>query len=501
MSNLELDPPETLCGAEGAGTAPLEVIAPRDVPLGGPRAMPVRRTLPSKQRSLVGGWCFADHYGPDDVSATGGMRVPPHPHTGLQTVSWLFTGAVQHRDSAGHEAIVRPGELNLMTAGRGINHSEYSTADTTVLHGVQLWTALPDPFRDAEPGFERYVPPVVVLHDDGGGPAGELRVFLGALAGSASPVRAYSPLLGAELTLRPGARVTLELASGFEHAVLADSGGLELDEAPVPEAHLAYAAPGRSRLRLANPEAHPVHAVLLGGPPFGEEITMWWNFVGRSHDEIVGYRAAWQAQLGLTEPGPEGVGASGPQVRGAAAAGEATGAHDGARFGPVVEPTGGEGPLPAPPLPHVRLRPRGAAPGAGDVTGTGVAGSAGAGSEGAATRDSVQTGVFEPITGGAGDGVAVRHSPQGGRYEITVGGAVVGFTQYRLKDAGRLVAFDHTMVGEAFSGQGLAGRLVAAALGDVRAKGQRVRPHCPYVRGYLKRHPADQDLVEDGFSL
>ena len=141
MSNLEISPSEVDCrpGATASDDGLLvEVLTSRDVPLGGPRAMTVHRTLPQRRRSLIGAWCFADHYGPDDVSATGGMDVPPHPHTGLQTVSWLFTGEIEHRDTMGNHAMVRPGELNLMTAGHGIAHTEVSTADTTVLHGVQL---------------------------------------------------------------------------------------------------------------------------------------------------------------------------------------------------------------------------------------------------------------------------------------------------------------------------------------------------------------------------
>ena len=120
----------------------VEVLTPREVPLGGLRAMTVRRTLPQRGRTFVGAWCFADHYGPDEVDDSGGMVVPPHPHTGLQTVSWLFAGEIEHRDSAGHQALVRPGELNLMTGGRGVSHSEVSTSGTTTLHGVQLWVAL-----------------------------------------------------------------------------------------------------------------------------------------------------------------------------------------------------------------------------------------------------------------------------------------------------------------------------------------------------------------------
>ena len=128
--------------------------------------MRVRRTLPQRHRSLIGAWCFVDHYGPDDVAETGGMVVPPHPHTGLQTVSWLFTGEVEHRDSAGHHAMVRPGEVNLMTAGRGISHSEVSPASTTTLHGAQLWVALPDSARHTDPGFAHHAPgPAALEHE------------------------------------------------------------------------------------------------------------------------------------------------------------------------------------------------------------------------------------------------------------------------------------------------------------------------------------------------
>ena len=136
-----------------AMTTHIDVLTSREVPLGGPRAMRVRRTLPQRHRSLIGAWCFVDHYGPDEVEQTGGMVVAPHPHTGLQTASWLFEGEIEHRDSAGNQAVVRPGELNLMTAGRGISHSEVSTPDTSVLHGAQLWIALPDGARDTASGL------------------------------------------------------------------------------------------------------------------------------------------------------------------------------------------------------------------------------------------------------------------------------------------------------------------------------------------------------------
>ncbi|MFE0413843.1 pirin family protein [Streptomyces tendae] len=290
MSNTEAHPAEVGCGARenGAPAVGVEILTAREVPLGGPRAMTVRRTLPQRARTLIGAWCFADHYGPDEVSQSGGMDVAPHPHIGLQTVSWLFSGVIEHRDSLGSHAFVRPGEVNLMTGGRGISHSEVSTPDTTVLHGVQLWVALPAAHRDTAPDFQHHVPAPVAL--DGG----EVRVFLGTLAGETSPVDTFTPLLGAETTLAPGAAVTLDVDPGFEHGVLVDTGDMRVDGTAVRPAGLAYAAPGRSTLTLANEGSGTARALLLGGPPFDEELVMWWNFVARTHDEIAAARTDWE---------------------------------------------------------------------------------------------------------------------------------------------------------------------------------------------------------------
>jgi redox-sensitive bicupin YhaK (pirin superfamily) len=321
MSNLERDPQELVCttGPE----AGIRILEPRDVPLGGPRAMTVRRTLPQRGHSLIGAWCFADHYGPDDVSETGGMVVPPHPHTGLQTVSWLFAGEIEHRDSSGAHAMVRPGELNLMTAGHGIQHSEVSTPTTRMLHGVQLWTALPDAYRHTSPMFEHYVPPVVEF------PEGSISVFMGSLVGQKSPAATFSPLVGAQIDLKAGQTITLPIASTFEHGVLVDDGIVSVEGDPVPKSHLAYLAPGRDELRLEATTASRL--ILIGGEPLREEIVMWWNFIGRSHDEIVAYRGQWQSEVvgGGTDAGHFGM------VRG----------YDGP-------------PLPAPAMPTVRLKPR-----------------------------------------------------------------------------------------------------------------------------------------------
>ena len=300
----------------------MEVLVPRDVPLGGLRAMTVRRTLPQRERSLIGAWCFVDHYGPDEVADSGGMVVPPHPHTGLQTASWLFTGEIEHRDSAGHHALVRPGELNLMTAGRGISHSEYSTPGTTTLHGAQLWLALPDGERQVDPSFEHHVPEPV------SGTGWEARVFLGSLLGSTSPVTTYSPLLGAEPTLSAGTTLQVPVDPSYEHGVLVDTGALRVDGKPLAAHELGFLAPGADAIELS--AEGDTRVLLLGGPPFGEQIVMWWNFIGREHDEVVGYRAQWEALL-------------------------ASGDHE--RFElPADDPLE---PLHAPPLPNARMVKRG----------------------------------------------------------------------------------------------------------------------------------------------
>jgi redox-sensitive bicupin YhaK (pirin superfamily) len=250
--------------------------------------MTVRRTLPQREKSLIGAWCFLDHYGPDRVADSGGMQLPGHPHTGLCTVSWLFQGTLEHRDTTGAHVLVRPGELNLMTAGRGIAHSEFSTPDTERLHGAQLWLALPDRARFAEPGLAHYAPPPIDV--DGV----RTLVFLGDLAGSRSPVATHSPLLGAELTLAQGQTVELEVAAEFEHGVLVDHGAVSVNGRPAKAEDLAYCPPGVHRLRLTAEESSRV--LLLGGEPLGEQIVMWWNFLGRSHEEIVEFRADWERE-------------------------------------------------------------------------------------------------------------------------------------------------------------------------------------------------------------
>lgn len=307
----------------------MQVLEPREVPLGGPRGLSVRRTLPTRQRALIGAWCFIDHYGPTRLERHPDHRmdVAPHPHTGIQTVSWLFAGQIFHRDSTGVVADIRPGQASVMTAGAGVAHSEVSTPETDVVHGVQLWVALPEGSRQCAPGFAQIAPRAAPLP----GGAGHARVFAGALAGvGGSPLRTHTPLLGAQLDVDPFARVALDLDPTFEHGVLVDAGEVRVHGVTLAAGQLGYLTAGQAAGELsAGPNG--ARLILLGGEPFAEDLLMWWNFVGRSHDEIVQWRQEWES--------------SSP------------------RFGHVNGYAGERDRIPAPALPSVRLRPRSRQPG------------------------------------------------------------------------------------------------------------------------------------------
>jgi hypothetical protein len=287
MSNLDVTPQLTTCGGRaGIGAEPVrELLAGREVKLGESTA--VRRLLPNLKRRMVGAWCFVDHYGPDNIASQPGMQVPPHPHTGLQTVSWLLDGQVLHRDSIGSEHVLRPGQLGLMTAGRAIAHSEQSPRDhAATLHGAQLWVALPDGSRAVDPHFE-YHAQLPVL-DDGGVRA---TVIMGELAGARSPGTTYSPLVGVDVALAAGADSRLPLERDFEYAVLTAEGVAEVDGVELAPGSLLYLGCGRSDLHVRASTSSRM--LLLGGEPFEEKIVMWWNFVARSGEEVKRFRERW----------------------------------------------------------------------------------------------------------------------------------------------------------------------------------------------------------------
>ncbi|SCE45610.1 hypothetical protein GA0115253_105456 [Streptomyces sp. Termitarium-T10T-6] len=318
MSNLDRQATPSVCGGRGFVVAePVrELLAPRHVQLGG--STEVRRLLPNLGRRMVGAWAFVDHYGPDDIADEPGMQVPPHPHMGLQTVSWLHEGEVLHRDSLGSLQTVRPRELALMTSGRAISHSEESPKEhARLLHGAQLWVALPDAHRNVEPHFQHHADlPVVTA------PGLSATVILGELDGAASPGTAYTAIVGADLSLTGGAQTRLPLDPDFEYAVLSMSGEAEVDGVPVLPGSMLYLGCGRTELPLR--ALSDAGLMLLGGEPFEEELVMFWNFIARSGEEIVQARKDWE---------------------------------EGSRFGEVRGYDGAR--LSAPELPATPLKPRG----------------------------------------------------------------------------------------------------------------------------------------------
>ena len=248
----------------------------------------IRRALPVRQRRMVGPWCFLDRYGPLTFQAGKPMDVAPHPHMGLQTVSWLLEGEVLHRDSLGFESLIVAGELNVMTSGRAIAHSEETPGHSSgVLNGVQLWVALPDAVRNSDPAFNHYQKLPVI--ESRGGTA---TVIMGALEGVHSPALSFSPMIGAQLSIVRGGELWLDLNRRFEHALFVLDGTATLEGEKLSPDILYYLAPDRAELSLSSPDG--ARLLLLGGTPFEERILMWWNFVARTHDEIERARSEWQ---------------------------------------------------------------------------------------------------------------------------------------------------------------------------------------------------------------
>jgi len=245
----------------------------------------VRRALPRRGRRTVGAWCFADHMGPADVTENSGLDVGPHPHMGLQTVTWLLEGEALHRDSLGSEQLIAPGQLNLMTAGGGVAHAEEATGSYSGrLHGIQLWVAQPEETRHGEAAFEHHADlPHVELAD------GDATVLLGELDGTTSPARHDTELVGVDIALASGADVALPVRRHFEHAVVVLEGALTIGGQTLTPGHLGYLGRDRDELPLRAQER--TRGLLLGGVPFPEPILMFWNFVARDRAEM---EAAWR---------------------------------------------------------------------------------------------------------------------------------------------------------------------------------------------------------------
>jgi hypothetical protein len=263
--------------------APMTILAGRPAMVG---SFGVHRVLPGRGRRTVGAWCFVDHMGPGQVTEQRGLDIGPHPHIGLQTVTWLLRGEVLHRDSLGSEQVIRPGQLNLMTAGHGVSHSEEATGSYRgELHGVQLWVAQPEATRHEPAAFEHHADlPRVGLR------GGTATVMVGHFAGVSSPARCDTAHMGAELAL-DGGPADLAVDGAFEHGLVVLRGSAVVGGQRLGPGHLGYLAPGADRIHLV--AEGPARVLLIGGVPFPEPVVMWWNYVARSREEIAEAHRDW----------------------------------------------------------------------------------------------------------------------------------------------------------------------------------------------------------------
>jgi redox-sensitive bicupin YhaK (pirin superfamily) len=275
-----------VCRASEFRGSVFEGFPARETSLG---TLQILRALPVRQKRLVGAWCFLDRFGPLSFGDSKPMDVAPHPHIGLQTVSWLLEGEVLHKDSLDSEALVRAGGVNVMTSGGGIAHSEETPSKNTgVLNGVQLWVALPDRDRNGDASFQ-HIAEVPVVEQ----PGGAVSVFAGSMFGYTSPAKHFSPVLGVDIALRASGSMELPLDPSFEHAVLLMTGDAEIEGQAVDAKTLWYLGTSRSSVEFTS--RNGCRLLLIGGPPFPETILMWWNFVARTPEEIAQARKEWQS--------------------------------------------------------------------------------------------------------------------------------------------------------------------------------------------------------------
>jgi redox-sensitive bicupin YhaK (pirin superfamily) len=264
-------------------------------------AFKVHRTLPARERTMVGPFIFVDEFGPARLPAGQGMDVRPHPHINLATVTYLFEGAIEHRDSIGSHQVIEPGAINLMTAGRGIVHSERSPQalrpQGPSLYGMQTWLALPDGREEVEPAFDHVPPADLPMVEDGGAHA---RVLMGTLWGATAATRSDSPTIYADIEL-DGAAIPIE-AEADERAVMLVGGEAALDGAPLELYTLYVLKPGHEA-RLSSPTA--ARLMLMGGQAFSTRRYVFWNFVSSSRDRINQAKEDWKAMRIGTIPGDD----------------------------------------------------------------------------------------------------------------------------------------------------------------------------------------------------
>jgi redox-sensitive bicupin YhaK (pirin superfamily) len=276
-----------------------KVIVPRTADLGG---FNVHRALPSAQTRMVGPFIFFDHFGPAEFRSGQGIDVRPHPHIGLATVSYLFDGEIMHRDSLGSAVAIRPGEVNWMTAGRGIVHSERTGAERRAsggdLHGLQCWVALPEAQEETAPGFAHYDKDFPVIRDTDK----SARIVVGSLYGERSPVITASETIFVDVTLKAGASLPLD-ADHEERAIYILDGEIDIAGDRFARERLLVFRPGDRITVRATSDAH---FVILGGAAMDGPRHIWWNFVSSRKERIEEAKQAWQsARFGTVVPGDE----------------------------------------------------------------------------------------------------------------------------------------------------------------------------------------------------
>lgn len=294
MSRMEQEPDEspTACSSKPSDAQTVEVYDARVGSLGD--GLEIRRALPLKERRLIGPWCFLDHFGPAVIKADdAGMKVRAHPHIGLQTVTWLVDGTIHHKDSLGSAQDIRPGQLNIMTAGAGIAHAELTRPGTLragdAMHGAQLWVALPRDKSQMAPAFEHHAR--LPSFDEGGMC---VTVLTGEYDRERSPATVHSPMVGLDVIITGAGDRRIPLDRAAEHGVMVMEGQIVANGVTLVPGKLGYFGTGCDHLRLQS--QGPARLLVIGGEPFGEEVLIWWNFVARSRDEIVEARRDWEAQ-------------------------------------------------------------------------------------------------------------------------------------------------------------------------------------------------------------
>lgn len=270
-------------------TAFLQTITPVTHDLGD---FKVNRALPARERTMVGPFIFVDEFGPARLPEGAGMDVRPHPHINLATVTYLFDGAIEHRDSIGSHQVIEPGAINLMTAGRGIVHSERSPAALRPggpnLYGMQTWLALPDGREEVDPAFDHVPEDALPMIDDG---AARARVLMGTLWGETASTPQHSPTIYADIVLDAGGSLPIQ-AGADERAVMLVGGEAEMDGTPLKMFTLYVLKPGHEA-RLSSSSA--ARAMLMGGEAFSTRRYVFWNFVSSSRDRISQAKEDWKA--------------------------------------------------------------------------------------------------------------------------------------------------------------------------------------------------------------